>query len=98
MTEDPIKLFAPRADRYPQPNDIDATRTALEKTAELVPVLGPVTVHVIGQFLVPGVERRREEWFKTSTASRRRSMALVLRSSHRMRRLFQRRSRPHGSH
>ncbi len=64
MAEDPIKLFATRAERYPRPNEIDATRTALEKAAELVPVFGPATVQVIAQFLVPGVERRREEWFK----------------------------------
>lgn len=64
MTEGPIKLFATRAERYPHPNDIDTTRTVLEKTAEFVPIFGPATVQVIGQFLVPGVERRREEWFR----------------------------------
>lgn len=64
MTENTIKLFATRAEQYPQPNEIDVTRAALEKAAELVPIFGPATIQVIGQFLVPGVERRREEWFK----------------------------------
>src|SRR5579863_2878303 len=64
MAEDPIKLFATRGERYLQPNEIDGTRTALEKAAELIPIFGPATVQVIAQFLVPGVERRREQWFK----------------------------------
>ena len=64
MAEDPTKLFATHAERYPQSNEIDATRTALEKVVEMVPVLGPITVHMIAHFLAPGVERRREEWFK----------------------------------
>jgi hypothetical protein len=64
MAEEPTKLFATRSERYPQPNEADGTRTALEKLAERVPILGPLTVHIIAQFLVPGVDRRREEWFK----------------------------------
>lgn len=64
MAEEPTKLFATRAEQYPQPNEVDTARRAIEKLAERVPVLGPITVHVIAQFLVPGVERRREEWFK----------------------------------
>jgi len=64
MAEDPTKLFATHAERYPQSNELDATRTALEKVVEMVPVLGPITVHMIAHFLAPGVERRREEWFK----------------------------------
>jgi hypothetical protein len=64
MAEDSTKLFATRAERYPQPDDTDKARVALEKIAEQVPFLGAATVHVIARFLVPGVERRREEWFK----------------------------------
>ena len=64
VAEEPTKLFATRAEQYPQPNEVDTARRAIEKLAERVPVLGPITVHVIAQFLVPGVERRREEWFK----------------------------------
>jgi len=64
MPDDPIKLFATRAEKFPQSNDSDATRAALEKIVEQIPVFGPATIHVISQFLVPGVERRRESWFK----------------------------------
>ncbi|HYK36171.1 hypothetical protein [Alloacidobacterium sp.] len=64
MAEDTTKLFATRSERYPQPSDTDKARDALEKIVQQIPVLGPATVHVIAQFLVPGVERRREEWFK----------------------------------
>jgi hypothetical protein len=64
MIEERTKLFATRTERYPQPDDVDATRGALEKLVEQVPLLGAVTVHVIAQFLVPGLERRREQWFK----------------------------------
>jgi hypothetical protein len=64
MAEEPIKLFARRSERYPQPNEIDAARSALERIAEQIPVLGLTTTHVIAQFLIPGVEQRREAWFK----------------------------------
>lgn len=65
MAEEPTKLFATHADRYPQPDDADKARTALEKIVEQVPILGPATVHVLSQFLMPAYQRRQEEWFKS---------------------------------
>lgn len=41
MTEDLTKLFATRAERFPQADGVDQTRRALERTVELVPVFGP---------------------------------------------------------
>lgn len=64
MAEEPTKLFATHADRFPQPDDTDKARTAIEKIVEQVPILGPATVHVLSQFLMPAYQRRQEEWFK----------------------------------
>ena len=64
MAEDLTKLLATRAERYPQPDDTDKARTAIEKIAEQVPILGPATVHIVSQFLMPAYQRRQEEWFK----------------------------------
>lgn len=68
MAEDLIKLLASRAERYQQPDDSDKVRTAIEKIAEQVPVLGPATVHILSQFLLPAYQRRQEEWFPTRIA------------------------------
>lgn len=64
MAEEPIKLFATRAERYPQLDDTDKARSAIEKITDQVPILGPATVHIVSQFLVPAYHRRQEEWFK----------------------------------
>jgi len=64
VAEDPIGLFSTRAERYPQPDDTDKARTAIEKVIEQVPLLGPATVHIVSQFLMPAYQRRQEEWFK----------------------------------
>ncbi len=63
MAEDPIKLFATRAQRLPQPDDADNVRSALEKIVEQVP-LGPAAVYILSQFLVPAQQRRLEDWLK----------------------------------
>jgi len=43
---------------------MDKARTAIEKIAEQVPLLGPATVGVVSQFLMPAYQRRQEKWFK----------------------------------
>jgi hypothetical protein len=65
MAEEPIRLFARRSERYPQPNELDTARSTIEKIVEQqLPVLGLVATQAIAQFLTPGIERRREMWFK----------------------------------
>jgi hypothetical protein len=64
MSEEPIKLFATRAEGYPQPDDGDTARAALEKVIDQFPVAGPVINFVFSHFLPPLLERRRDEFFK----------------------------------
>ena len=69
MSNEPIKLFSTRAERYPKPDGSDHARAVFEKIAEQVHILGPVTVGVISEFLVPEIESRREEWLKELAAA-----------------------------
>lgn len=64
MTEDPIKLFATRAERLPQPDDGDTLRAAIEKGIEQVPVAGSITNFIVSRFWVPSASRRLEGWLK----------------------------------
>jgi hypothetical protein len=64
MTEDPIKLLARRSQRFPQADDGDTLRAAIERGIEQVPVFGPATSFVMSRFWVPGATRRLEEWLK----------------------------------
>jgi hypothetical protein len=64
MVEDPIKLFATRSERLPQPDDGDTLRAAIEKGIEQVPVAGPITTFIASRFWVPSATRRLEEWLK----------------------------------
>lgn len=64
MSEEPIKLFATRAEGYPQPDDGDTARAALEKVIDQFLVAGPVINFVFSHFLPPLLERRRDEFFK----------------------------------
>jgi hypothetical protein len=63
MTEDPIKLFATRAERYPEPTDADLARQAVEKCIELVPG-GSIFNFAFSHFLPPLLERRRDNFLK----------------------------------
>jgi hypothetical protein len=64
MAEDPIKLFATRAERLPQPDDGQTLREAIEKGIEQVPVAGPITTFIASRFWAPSASRRLEEWLK----------------------------------
>ncbi len=66
MTEDPQKLFATRAEQFPQADDSDAARSVLEKTIEMVPVFGPATTWMLAQFWVPNLDRRRKSGSRNS--------------------------------
>jgi hypothetical protein len=64
MAEDPIKLFATRSERFPQPDDVQTLREAIEKGIEQVPVAGPITNFIVSRFWAPSASRRLEEWLK----------------------------------
>ena len=64
MAEDPVKLFATRAERFPQPSDGETLREAIEKGVEQIPVAGPITTFIASRFWAPSASRRLEEWLK----------------------------------
>lgn len=64
MADDPIKLFAGRAERYPQPGPADTVQVAARAALSAVPVLGGPIAELISLVLSPVVQRRRDGWFK----------------------------------
>jgi hypothetical protein len=64
MTEDPIKLFASRAERYPEPTEADAAQGAVRVALAAVPVLGGSLTEILSMVLTPALTRRRDDWFK----------------------------------
>lgn len=64
MAEDPIKLFATRAERYPQPTEVDAIQGGARAALAAIPLIGGTVTEVLSMVLAPSVNRRRDEWFK----------------------------------
>ena len=64
MAEDPIKLFATRAERYPQPTEADIAQGAARAALAAIPVIGGPITEVLSLVLAPAVARRRDEWLK----------------------------------
>ena len=64
MGETPMRLFATRAERLPQPDEGDMFRAAIERGIEQVPVVGPITTFIMSRFWAPSASRRLEEWLK----------------------------------
>jgi len=64
MAEEPIKLFASRAERYPQPDESDAMQSAARAALASIPVLGGPIVELLPLIVTPAIARRRDEWVK----------------------------------
>jgi len=64
MAEEPIKLFATRAERYPQPDDTDIAHGAARVALSAIPVLGGSITELFSQVVAPALVRRRDQWFK----------------------------------
>lgn len=64
MAEDPIKLFATRAERYPEPTEADTAQAMAKAGIAAIPVIGGPINQVISLVLTPAVGRRRDEWLK----------------------------------
>jgi hypothetical protein len=64
MAEEPIKLFATRSERYPEPGARDAVQGATRAALAAIPILGGSITEVLSMILLPAVARRRDEWFK----------------------------------
>lgn len=64
MAEDPIKLFATRAERYPEPTEADTAQAIARAGIAAIPVIGGPINQVLSLVLAPAVGRRRDEWLK----------------------------------
>jgi hypothetical protein len=64
MADDPIKLFATRAERYPEPTDADLIHGGARAALAAMPVIGGTITEVLSMVLAPTVSRRRDEWLK----------------------------------
>jgi hypothetical protein len=64
MAEDPIKLFATRAERYPEPTEADTAQAMAKAGIAAIPVIGGPINQVLSLVLTPAVGRRRDEWLK----------------------------------
>src|SRR5579859_716258 len=64
MTEGPMKLFATRSERYPEPTEADTAVAAARAGIGAIPVIGGSINEILSLVLAPAVARRRDEWFK----------------------------------
>jgi hypothetical protein len=64
MAEDPIKLFATRAERYPEPTQADIALGTGRAALAAIPFVGGSITEVLSLVLAPAVTRRRDTWFK----------------------------------
>lgn len=64
MAEDPIKLFATRAERYPEPTEADTALALARAGIAAIPGIGGPINQLLPLVLAPAVARRRDEWLK----------------------------------
>ena len=64
MSEKPIKLFANRAERYPEPNETDTAHYGREAVLSAIPFVGGPASELFAFLIAPTLSRRRDEWFK----------------------------------
>ena len=64
MAEEPIKLFATRAERYPEPAEADCAQVIARAGIATIPGIGGSINQLLSLVLTPAVERRRTEWLK----------------------------------
>ena len=53
MTENPLKLFSTRAERYPEPTDADIAQGAAGAALAAIPFVGGPLVEVLAMALAP---------------------------------------------
>lgn len=64
MPEEPIKLFASRAERYPEADAADIAEAGARAGLNLIPLVGGAVSDLFSVVLAPSLARRRDEWFK----------------------------------
>lgn len=63
MVEEPTKLFATRAERYPEADDADIAAEAARATLSIIPGIDKV-IEFLSVFVEPSLSRRRVKWLK----------------------------------
>ena len=61
MAEETIKLFATRAERYPEPDVADNVQGATRAALAAIPCIGGPITELLSMVLAPAVARRRDE-------------------------------------
>ena len=64
MSQEPIKLFSTRAERYPEATDADVALGAGRAALAAIPFVGGSITELLSLVLAPAVARRRDTWFK----------------------------------
>lgn len=64
MTEKPNKLFASRAERYPEPDGNDAVQAIARAGIAAIPFIGGPLNELLSLVLAPAVTRWRDDWLK----------------------------------
>jgi len=64
MAEDPIKLFATRAEQYPEPRAADLVHGTARAALAAIPYVGGSATELLSLVLATPVARRRDEWMK----------------------------------
>jgi hypothetical protein len=64
VAEDPIKLFATRAERYPEPTEADVALGVGRASLAAIPFVGGSITEVLSLVLAPAIARRRDTWLK----------------------------------
>jgi hypothetical protein len=64
LADSPTKLFATLSERYPEADGADAARKAVERIIDQVPIIGTIATFTLSQFLIPSLERRKDEFFR----------------------------------
>jgi hypothetical protein len=64
MAEDPIKLFATRAERFPEQTGADTAQAIGRAGIAAVPFIGGPINELLPLVFAPAVTRRRDEWFE----------------------------------
>lgn len=63
MADKPIKLFASRAERYPEADDADRAAEAVRAALSMIPGIDKV-IEFVSVFIEPSLVRRRVTWLK----------------------------------
>lgn len=64
MAEQPVKIFATRAERYPEPGVTNETRALVKSGLAAIPAIGGALSELIDLVISPSLARRRDDWLR----------------------------------